>query len=127
VLENRGKSSRDFIYVDDVVDGLLRCAIRGEPGEAYNLASGVETSIRELAETINAQLRRAAPIELAPRRTWDHSGNRLGSTLKARRALGFEARVPLALGVRRTVRWTQRNLPMIEASIRRHRRHLAAA
>jgi nucleoside-diphosphate-sugar epimerase len=127
VLENRGKSSRDFIYVDDIVDGLIRCATRGQPGEAYNLASGVETTIRELAEAINARLPRPSPVELAPRRTWDHSGNRLGSTVKARRELGFEATVPLADGIRRTVRWTQQNLPMIEASIRRHRRHLVAA
>ncbi len=127
VLENRGKSSRDFIYVDDIVDGLIRCATRGAPGEAYNLASGVETTIRELADAINANLPGSAPIELAPRRTWDHSGNRLGSTVKARRELGFEARVDLGTGVRRTVRWTRDNLPMIEASIRRHRRRLEAA
>ena len=127
VLENRGKSSRDFIYVDDIVDGLIRCATRGAPGEAYNLASGVETTIRQLAEEINGNLGRSASIELAPRRTWDHSGNRLGSTVKARRELGFEARVELGTGVRRTVRWTQDNLPMIEASIRRHRRRLDIA
>lgn len=127
VLENRGKSSRDFIFVNDIVDGLLRCATRGEPGEAYNLASGVETSIRELAEAINGCLSVPAPVELAPRRTWDHSGNRLGSTVKAERELGFRAQVPLATGIGRTVRWTQANLPMIEASIRRHRHRLAAA
>jgi len=126
ILENRGKSSRDFIYVDDIVDGLLRCATRGEPGEAYNLASGVETTIRELAEAINARLPRPAPVELAPRRTWDHSGNRLGSTVKAERELGFRAGVPLTTGIARTVRWTQENLPMIEASVRRHRHRLAA-
>lgn len=127
VLENRGRSSRDFIYVDDIVDGLVRCATRGRPGEAYNLASGVETTIRELANTINAQLPRPAPVELAPRRTWDHSGNRLGSTVKADRELGFRARVPLDVGIRRTVRWTRDNLPAIERSISRHRRHLPAA
>jgi UDP-glucose 4-epimerase len=127
VLENRGRSSRDFIYVDDIVDGLLRCAVRGQDGEAYNLASGVETTIRELADTISACLPRPAPIEIAPRRTWDHSGNRLGSTVKARNRLGFRAKVTLDDGIRRTVAWTQQNLPMIEASIRRHRRRLAAA
>ncbi|MEK6192255.1 MAG: NAD-dependent epimerase/dehydratase family protein [Chloroflexota bacterium] len=127
VLENRGRSSRDFIYVDDIVDGLLRCAAQGQEGEAYNLASGVETTIRELADAISACLPRPAPIEIAPRRTWDHSGNRLGSTVKARNRLGFRAKVTLDDGIRGTVAWTQQNLPMIEASIRRHRRRLAAA
>jgi nucleoside-diphosphate-sugar epimerase len=127
ILENRGRSSRDFIYVEDIVEGLIRCATRGRPGEAYNLASGIETTILELATTINACLPNPAPVELAPRRTWDHSGNRLGSTVKAARDLGFEAKVGLAEGIRRTVRWTQQNLPMIDASISRHRRRLTAA
>jgi nucleoside-diphosphate-sugar epimerase len=127
VLENGGRSSRDFVYVDDIVEGLLRCAVRGQDGEAYNLASGVETTIRELADAISACLPRPAPIETAPRRTWDHSGNRLGSTAKARKQLGFRAKVTLDEGIPRTVAWTQQNLPMIEASIKRHRRRLAAA
>jgi nucleoside-diphosphate-sugar epimerase len=127
VLENEGLSSRDFIYVDDIVRGLIRCAVRGEAGEVYNLASGVETTIRQLADTINACLERPAPLELAPRRTWDQSGNRLGSTAKAREQLGFEASVDLPTGIRRTVDWTIQNLPRVEASISRHRRRLEAA
>jgi UDP-glucose 4-epimerase len=127
VLENAGESSRDFVYVDDIVHGLLLCAARGAAGEVYNLASGVETRIRDLATMINACLPRPAPVELAPRRTWDHSGNRLGSNVKAREQLGFTADVALSEGIRRTVAWTQQNLPMIEASIRRHRHRLEAA
>jgi len=127
VLENEGRSSRDFIYVDDIVRGLMLCATRGVPGEVYNLASGVETTIRKLADTINSYLERPAPIELAPRRTWDQSGNRLGSTAKAQDELGFEASVDLATGIRLTIDWTRQNLPRIEASINRHRRRLDAA
>lgn len=127
ILENEGLSSRDFIYVDDIVRGLILCATRGRAGEAYNLASGVETSIRELAETINACLDTPAPMELAPRRTWDQSGNRLGSTAKAEAELGFLADVPLSDGIPRTVSWTIENLDLIDASIERHRGRLAAA
>src|SRR5437016_512386 len=42
-LENRGEASRDFVYVEDLVEGLYRAALRGEPGEVYNLASGQQT------------------------------------------------------------------------------------
>ena len=126
-LENEGQSSRDFIHVEDVVRGLLLCATEGKPGEVYNLASGVETTIRELADRINSCLDHPAPLQLAPRRAWDHSGNRLGSTTKAREELGFEAHVDLPTGVGRTVEWTIQNLPKIEASISRHRRRLEAA
>ena len=40
-LENEGVATRDFIYVEDVARGLAACALRGKPGEAYNIASGV--------------------------------------------------------------------------------------
>jgi nucleoside-diphosphate-sugar epimerase len=42
--------------------GLMACALRGEPGEIYNLASGVETTIRELAERINDLTGNATPM-----------------------------------------------------------------
>ncbi len=125
-LENEGLSSRDFIYVDDIVHGLMLCATRGEAGQVYNLASGVETTIRELADTINQYVDPPAPIELAPRRTWDHSGNRLGSPDKSRAALGFTAEIGLSDGIRRTVDWTRSNMLAVEASIDRHRGLLEA-
>ena len=52
-VENGGVATRDLIYVDDVVAGLLALAERGEAGAVFNLASGQETSILELAETVN--------------------------------------------------------------------------
>jgi len=127
ILENEGRSSRDFIHVDDIVRGLAMCATRGDAGGVYNLASGVETTIRDLAETINACLDEPAPLELAPRRTWDQSGNRLGSTVKAQAELGFVAQTPLTVGIRKTVEWTLENVGLIDAAIERHRERLAAA
>ena len=83
-VENGGIASRDFIYVDDMARGLIACALRGEPGEVYNLASGVETTIRELAELINELTGNPTPIALTPARDWDHSGQRYGDPTKAR-------------------------------------------
>ncbi|MDQ2853394.1 MAG: NAD-dependent epimerase/dehydratase family protein [Chloroflexota bacterium] len=123
-LENEGKSSRDFIYVDDIVRGLMLCATKGEVGEVYNLASGVETTIGELADEINQNVDQPASIQLAERRTWDHSGNRLGSTDKSRAALGFTAEVGLAEGIKRTVDWTRSNLAVIDAAVERHSEHV---
>jgi nucleoside-diphosphate-sugar epimerase len=124
-LDNEGRASRDFIYVGDIVGGLLRCATAGEPGDVYNLASGVETSIRELAETINRMAGNEAGVELLPARDWDRSGNRFGSTEKARRMLGFKARVSLEDGLNRTVDWTRENLSLIDACVQRHARHMS--
>src|SRR5205807_348154 len=52
-VENQGVATRDFIFVDDIVRGLMLCATVGVAGEVYNLANGTETSILELATTIN--------------------------------------------------------------------------
>lgn len=123
-LENAGLSSRDFIYVDDIVRGLMLCASRGEIGEVYNLASGVETTIRELADEINRTVGSPTELVLAERRTWDHSGNRLGSTVKARARLRFYAQIELREGIRRTVEWTRSSLAVIESAIDQHRAHV---
>ena len=120
IVENEGKATRDFIYVEDIVDGLLKCAAAGKTGEVYNLAGGAETSILELARQINKMTGNPVPVEIGPRRDWDHSGRRFGSTEKAKASLGFEATVELRTGLAATIAWTQENLEQIEASIHKH-------
>lgn len=126
-VENGGIATRDFIYVDDIVRGLMLCAVVGKPSEVYNLASGVETSILELAQSINRLTDNPTPIDLRPKRDWDRSGRRLGSTVKAAKELGFNVRVPLADGLGRTIAWTREALPLIEACIARHAHHIEAS
>jgi nucleoside-diphosphate-sugar epimerase len=125
-VENGGVATRDFIYVGDMVAGLIACAERGEPGGVYNLASGVETSIRELAETV-VELAGSGSVELAPARDWDRSGKRFGAVEKAARELGFCATVPLRDGLERTIAWTRSNDARIAACIERHAERMAAA
>src|SRR4029077_14670393 len=50
-LEGEG-ASRDFIFVEDIVEGLARAAVFGEPGEVYNLGTGEETSIGDLGRLV---------------------------------------------------------------------------
>lgn len=126
-LENDGIATRDFIYVEDVAEGLIACALRGRPGEAYNIASGRETSIRELAEKINALAQSTAGVAHLPRRPWDHSGKRFGSPAKSERELGFRATIGIDEGLRRTVEWTKANLELIRRTIAKHDAHLRAA
>jgi UDP-glucose 4-epimerase len=123
-VENGGIATRDFIYVDDIVRGLLACATSGESGEVYNLASGTETSVLELAELVNELTGNPTPIALAPARDWDHSGQRYGSPEKARAELGFACEVGLHEGLKGTVSWTRDNLSRIERSIEKHREQM---
>ncbi len=125
-LDNGGNASRDFIFVEDMARGLMCAASRGEPGEVYNLASGVETTIRELAEVINAETGNTTPVDLRPARDWDRSGRRFGSVEKSRDKMGFSAEVPIREGIARTVAWTRENRDMIERCIGQHDRFMAA-
>ena len=119
-LDNGGNASRDFIFVEDIARGLMACAQHGTPGEAYNLASGVETSIRVLAETINELTGNPTPCDLKPARDWDRSGKRFGSTEKSEREIGFKARVSLREGLQRTIDWTIANRDVIERCMKQH-------
>ncbi len=122
-VENGGIASRDFIYVGDIARGLIACAT-GEPGGVYNLASGTETSIRTLAELVNELTGNPTPIAFTPARDWDHSGQRYGSTDKARRQIGFSAETSLRDGLERTIAWTRENLDWIECCIAKHRERI---
>lgn len=108
-LDNGGNATRDFIYIEDITMGLVACAVKGNPGEAYNLASGVETTIADLANMINQLTGNPTAVDLKPARDWDRSGKRFGSTKKSRNQLQFEASVPIEEGLRRTVEWTLAN------------------
>jgi UDP-glucose 4-epimerase len=108
-VENGGIASRDFIFVEDMARGLMACALGGSPGEIYNLGSGVEITIKQLAERINAETGNATPVKLAPARDWDRSGQRFAATSKAQEKLGFTALVAHEDGIRRTVEWTRTN------------------
>lgn len=119
-LDNGGNASRDFIFVEDMARGLIACALKGTPGDVYNLASGVETSIRDLAELINELADNPTPVDLKPARDWDRSGKRFGSTDKSREALGFEAKVSIREGLEKTVAWTRQSQETIKRCMKQH-------
>jgi UDP-glucose 4-epimerase len=119
-LENEGKASRDFICVDDIVEGLIACAVNGKAGEVYNLASGHETTIKELAEVINRLTNNLTPILYTNPRPWDRSGKRFGSTTKAQNDLGFIAKTSLEDGLDATIKWTKENRTFILSNVSKH-------
>jgi UDP-glucose 4-epimerase len=126
-LDNGGNASRDFIFVEDMARGLMACALKGAAGGVYNLATGRETSILELATIINEYTGNTTPLDLRPARDWDRSGKRFASTEKAARELGFTAQVDIREGLRRTVEWTKANQELIKRSIAKHDKLMAQA
>ncbi|MEZ0371210.1 MAG: NAD-dependent epimerase/dehydratase family protein, partial [Candidatus Sericytochromatia bacterium] len=124
-VENGGIATRDFIYVDDIVTGLIRCAEAGAAGEVYNLASGEETSILDLANLINELTGNPTVLDFRPKRSWDHSGKRFGSPEKSTRELDFRVQTSLREGLGETIAWTREHLPLIKACMARHAAHMA--
>jgi UDP-glucose 4-epimerase len=123
-LENGGIATRDFVFVEDLVEGLSLAALNGKSGEVYNLASGVATEIAELATTINELTGNPTPPDIKPARDWDRSGMRYGSTEKSKRELGFEAKTNIRDGLEKTIAWTRANEALIARCIARHDRFL---
>ena len=104
VLWGDGSPTREFLYVDDCVDGLVLAAERYDGPEPVNLGAAKEISIRELAEIVAE----VTGFEVASSGTGiDRAGSRgAASTPHARAQLfGFAARTPLREGLERTVAW----------------------
>jgi nucleoside-diphosphate-sugar epimerase len=102
-ITGTGEETRDFTYVSDVAAGMV-LALRADvaPGSTYDLASGVETSIGDLAVMINDIAGNGAGVQLVPRRAWDRTARRRTSIERARRELGYEPAVALADGLVKT-------------------------
>jgi GDP-L-fucose synthase len=104
VLWGDGSPTREFLYVDDCVEGFVLAAERYDGPEPVNLGAGKEISIRELAELT------AEVIGFDGRITWDTSmpngqPRRSVDATRARDLFGFEARTPLREGLERTAAW----------------------
>src|SRR5207302_3376060 len=109
VLWGDGSPTREFLYVEDCADGLVRAAELYDGEEPVNLGTGVETSIRELAETIADLTGFTGEIVWdtsmpngQPRRSLDAS--------RARELFGFQAHTGLRAGLERTVAWYRDNV-----------------
>lgn len=124
-LENEGIATRDFIFVDDICKGLMLCALRGTEGDVYNLGSGQETTIAELAEKIKQYAQSSSQIEYLPKRNWDNSGKRFASTMKSEKELGFKATMNIDEGLLITIQWAQENINFINQNIEKHSEYMA--
>ncbi len=114
-----GEETRDFTFVEDIVDGTLRCGVIPEAvGEAFNLASEKETRVIDLARMVNEITGNTSQLEFAPLRDWDKIIRRRASIEKARKVLGYEPRMDMGEGIKRTCDWIKENYGKIEVSAR---------
>lgn len=97
-----GTNTRDYVYVDDVVDAFVRAAGPTGSGRRFNIGTGVETSDRELHSAVAAAVGVADDPVFAPPRLGDLRRSCLDAS-QARAVLGWSPQVTLAEGLRRTV------------------------
>ena len=100
-----GTQTMDFVYVEDIARANVLGLISDVSDDVFNVASGVETSLNDLAAVLSRVMGRSVPPEYGPERAVNPVPRRLASTEKARRLLGFEAQVTLDEGLRRLVTW----------------------
>ena len=100
-----GSQTRDFVFVDDVVDAFVRAATRGG-GLLFNIGTGVEVSVNELYESMAHAAGVTEPAVLAPARAGEL--NRIAlSAEKAKIHLGWESWTTLDDGTRAVIDWTR--------------------
>ena len=113
--------TRDFLYVDDTVSGLMRCgAAPGVEGDVVNLGTGTETSVAAVAKMIVKELGIEKPIRMADERVRPDRSEvqRLRADVaKARTLLDWTPEVPLSEGLRRTIEWFGRSVAAYKPSI----------
>jgi UDP-glucose 4-epimerase len=115
-ITGTGDETRDFTYVEDIVEGLIASGVcESAVGKELNLCSGIETRVGELAERINCLTGNPAGVCFQPQRKWDEQKRRRGSYDLARKLLGYEPAIPLDTGLPQTVQWFRENWDNIES------------
>jgi UDP-glucose 4-epimerase len=100
-----GTQTMDFVYTDDIARANILAAKASVSDESFNVASGVETSLNDLAAAMLRAMGSDLKPEYGPARSVNAVPRRLASVQKAKELLGFEAEIDLDEGLRRLVEW----------------------
>ncbi|HFC12576.1 MAG TPA: NAD-dependent epimerase/dehydratase family protein, partial [Anaerolineae bacterium] len=99
-----GEQTRDFIHVRDLCHAII-CGIEGDVGgEVFQIATGIETSINELAEMMVEKMRGSAEINHIPQRPGEIIKN-YSDISKAQKTLNWSPKIPLSIGLTETIMW----------------------
>ena len=99
-----GSSSRDYTYISDIVDGVVRAIDRPHKYEVFNLGKGSGTSLKQFIDLVQKHTKKEAIIKVMPDQPGDVPYT-CADVSKAYNMLGYRAKVPFEDGIRRTVEW----------------------
>lgn len=105
-IHGDGEQTRDYTFVDDAVEATIQAAINPRAiGQIYNIGTGVETSVKRLAEVINAITGSSSKIEYIDKRDIDNIRKRYMNIDKIRHELKFSPLTRLEDGLEKTINW----------------------
>ena len=114
-IRGSGEQTRDFTYIDDIVDGFIRAAVTNRvAAHPLDIGTGIETSIAELAEMVNCITGNRAGLTPTVAHSWDTQVRRRASTQEAERILEYRSRFGLNDGLERTVSWFRKHWSVID-------------
>lgn len=116
VIFGDGNQTMDFVYIEDIARANLLAAKANITDEVFNVASGVETSLNDLAVSLLRVMGTTLKPEYGPSRKVNPVPRRLAETSHAKQRIGFEATVGLEEGLRRLVAWWQASRVPAEAA-----------
>jgi len=114
-ITGTGEETRDFTYVLDLVQGLIKAAFYEDAtGKAFNLAAGRETSIASLASMVNESTANSSPIDFLPTRKWDTKKRLLASIELAKELIDYRPITEFDEGFHSNISWFKQNWDAIQ-------------
>jgi UDP-glucose 4-epimerase len=112
-----GNQTMDFVYIEDIARANILAAKADVTDEVFNVASGVETSLNDLASSLLRVMGSSLQPEYGPARKVNAVPRRLAETGNAKRRIGFKAQVSLEEGLRGLVKWWQATPTVTQTSL----------
>jgi UDP-glucose 4-epimerase len=109
LILGNGLTTMDFIYIDDVARSNVLALVSDVEDDVFNIASGSETSLIELADRLLRVMGSRLKPEFGPERKVNAVPRRLADTQKAETSLGFRPEIGLEEGLTRLVAWWRCN------------------
>ncbi|MEN9346404.1 MAG: hypothetical protein RLZZ60_1873 [Bacteroidota bacterium] len=116
VITGTGKETRDFTFVEDLVDLMLTAALSpSHEGEIFNGGTGQKTEIKAMAEIIKSVTASNSNIVFKPARNWDKVKDRVSNLTHSQAVLNYQPKVTIQEGLERTIKWYKDNYDKVKS------------
>jgi nucleoside-diphosphate-sugar epimerase len=116
IITGTGKETRDFTYVDDLIDLMLSAALSpSKDGEIFNGGTGSKTEVANMAEIIKEVAESNSNLVFKPARNWDKVKDRVSDLSRSASELGYAPKVNIREGLEKTIKWYKDNYDKVKS------------